>query len=262
MRRNSFNPLFYIRSSCFGPHMIMDFGPKTHEYYNKCIATARDHLCCGAAAAVFYCACWMANGKCLRGLQLELGQHEHTGIIARFGKSSHMHWKGTCGAQSQAKTTENQSKKRHFVARVFPVYACHMCVCACVWVYVGSSFTMPSWNYDNIYLYTWSPSCAHIEHKEFFFSSAGCSNVYTTGAHRWFYFAHTMWKKAKKIFECDIVFYNKTSASFSSHNKVHYLLLIFIPPSTGFGGCLLPSANEVVLGRPPLISWPSQHLTQ
>lgn len=32
-----------------------------------------------------------------------------------------------------------------------------------------------------------------------------------------------------------------------------YLLLIFIPPGTGLGGCLLPSANEVVLGR-PLIS--------
>lgn len=30
-----------------------------------------------------------------------------------------------------------------------------------------------------------------------------------------------------------------------------YLLLIFIPPRTGFGDCLLPSANEVVLGLPP-----------
>lgn len=36
-----------------------------------------------------------------------------------------------------------------------------------------------------------------------------------------------------------------------------YLLLIFTPPSTGFGGCLFPSANEVVLGR-PLILWPDQ----
>lgn len=32
-----------------------------------------------------------------------------------------------------------------------------------------------------------------------------------------------------------------------------YLLLVLTPPKTKFGDCLLPSANEVVLGR-PLIS--------
>lgn len=36
---------------------------------------------------------------------------------------------------------------------------------------------------------------------------------------------------------------------------VWYLLLILTPPTTGLGGCLFPSANEVVLGR-PLMSWP------
>lgn len=36
--------------------------------------------------------------------------------------------------------------------------------------------------------------------------------------------------------------------------KWGYLLLIFMPPRTGFGDCLLPSAKEVVLGLPPLMS--------
>lgn len=33
-----------------------------------------------------------------------------------------------------------------------------------------------------------------------------------------------------------------------------YLLLTFIP-TTGFDGCLLPSANEVVLGLPLILLW-------
>lgn len=45
-------------------------------------------------------------------------------------------------------------------------------------------------------------------------------------------------------------------------NKYNYLLLIFTPPRTGFGGCLLPSANEVVLGRPLIVTpgWLSYRL--
>lgn len=38
----------------------------------------------------------------------------------------------------------------------------------------------------------------------------------------------------------------------SSAEKLH-LLLIFMPPNGGLRGCLLPSAKDVVLGR-PLIS--------
>ena len=35
--------------------------------------------------------------------------------------------------------------------------------------------------------------------------------------------------------------------------RLWYLLLIFIPPRGGFAGCLLPSAKEVVLGRPLIL---------
>lgn len=51
-----------------------------------------------------------------------------------------------------------------------------------------------------------------------------------------------------------ICIYDKTKKETISR-KVFFLhlLLVLTPPNTRFGDCLLPSANEVVLGR-PLIS--------
>lgn len=37
------------------------------------------------------------------------------------------------------------------------------------------------------------------------------------------------------------------------HVRLWYLLLIFMPPRGGFAGGLLPSAKEVVLGRPLIL---------
>lgn len=36
-------------------------------------------------------------------------------------------------------------------------------------------------------------------------------------------------------------------------NLCRYLLLIFMPPRGGFKGCLVPSAKDVVLGRPLIL---------
>lgn len=50
-----------------------------------------------------------------------------------------------------------------------------------------------------------------------------------------------------------ICIYDKTKNETISRKVFLHLLLVLTPPNTRFGDCLLPSANEVVLGR-PLIS--------
>lgn len=59
--------------------------------------------------------------------------------------------------------------------------------------------------------------------------------------------------KERRVYVEDRAIEKRKRETVREHVRLWYLLLIFMPPRGGFAGGLLPSAKEVVLGRPLIL---------